>query len=176
MHEHRLRDARPADAAAIAAIYNETVDVGDASMDEVHRDESAVRERLASLGEREACLVLEELRPDGVGAVVGWGAIESYSPRGGYRFAAETAVYLRRDRTRRGLGSRIKLALIERARELGLHHLVAKVLSANAASLEYNRRLGYEVVGVQREIGWRGGRFHDVTILQLVLEPRAGAR
>lgn len=173
--EHHVRAAQPADAEAIAAIYNATVDAGDASMDEAHRAAADVRRRLAELGRREAVLVLEEWAPGAAARVVGWGTLERYSPRAGYRFAAETAVYLRRNRVRRGLGTRVKRALIERARELGVHHLVAKVLSANRASVEYNLRLGYEIVGVQREIGWRNGQRLDVTILQLVLDPdRAG--
>ena len=76
---------------------------------------------------------------------------------------------MRFDRLGQGIGSRIKRALIARCRELGYHHLVAKLLADNVASIEYNRKLGYEVVGVQREIGFKEGRWCDVVILQLIL-------
>ncbi len=102
--------------------------------------------------------------------IAGWGIIKKYSDRAGYRFCCETAVYLRRDLTGRGLGTRIKLALIERCRRYGYHHLVAKILAVNVASIEYNQKLGYELVGTQREIGYAGGRWQDVVILQLVLD------
>ncbi len=38
------------------------------------------------------------------------------------------------------------------------------------ASIEYNLRFGYEVVGIQREIGFKNGHWQDVAVLQLVLD------
>ena len=68
-----------------------------------------------------------------------------------------------------GLGTRMKLSLIDKCREFGYHHLVAKIFSTNKASIEYNRKLGYEVVGTQREVGNIDGKWLDVTIMQLIL-------
>ena len=96
--------------------------------------------------------------------------IKRYSPRPGYRYCCETSVYLRRSQRRRGHGTRIKTALIERCREYGYHHLLARVWADNTASIEYNRRFGYEIVGIQREVGYKDGRWVDIAILQLVLE------
>ncbi len=84
--------------------------------------------------------------------------------------ACETAVYLRRALRRRGLGTLLKRHIIEKCRNLGYHHLVAKILANNEPSIAYNMRLGYELVGVQREIGWLDGHWQDVAILQLVLD------
>jgi len=160
-----LRDATAADAAQLAAIYNETVEARDATMDLVPRDEQYFRELISELGEREALIVLANAE-----RVLGWGRIMRYADREGYNTTCETAVYLRRELRRRGLGTRIKLELLARCRQLGYHHLVAKVFTSNQASIDYNLRLGYEIVGVQREIGWVGGRWEDVTIMQLVLD------
>jgi L-amino acid N-acyltransferase YncA len=159
-----IRDATPADAAAIAAIYSESVARGDATMDEEPWTTAQVEAQMAAQDAREGFLVLEQ-----DGAVLGWGVFKRYSPRAGYRFAGETATYLRRDQTGRGHGTRLKRALIARCRDAGYHHLVARVAADNAASIAYNLRLGYEVVGVQRQIGYRDGRWLDVTILQLLL-------
>lgn len=160
-----LRDATPGDAAQLAAIYNETVLARDATMDLLPKDEQYFRELIAALTEREVMIVLA----DG-DHVLGWGRIMRYSDREGYNAACETAVYLRRELRRRGLGTMLKVELIERCRRLGYHHLVAKVFASNQASIDYNLRLGYEIVGTQREIGLVGGRWEDVTIMQLVLD------
>ena len=69
-----------------------------------------------------------------------------------------------------GHGTRIKNALIELCKELRYHHLVAKIFADNTASIEYNLRMGYEMVGIQKQIGFRRGRFQDIAILQLVLD------
>jgi len=159
-----LRDATAADAAQLAAIYNETVLARDATMDLAPRDEQYFRELMANLTDREALIVLADDEQ-----VFGWGRIMRYSDREGYGTTCETAVYLRRELRRQGLGTRIKVELIERCRRLGYHHLVAKVFAGNRASIDYNLRLGFEIVGTQREVGWVGGRWEDVTIMQLVL-------
>lgn len=160
-----FRDATPDDAAVIAEIYNESIAAGGASMDENPKSAGDIRRQLAGFGRRETILLLEA-----GGEVLGWGIIKKYSDRSGYRFCCETAVYLRHRHAGRGHGTRIKLALIERCRRYGYHHLVAKILAGNVASIEYNRKLGYELVGTQRQIGFVDGRWQDVVILQLVLE------
>lgn len=159
-----IRTARPGDAASIAWIYNQSIEQGDATMDESSWSAEQVRAMMAAHSTREGFIVLEL-----EGDVIGWGAYKGYSSRAGYRFAGETAIYLRREHTGRGYGTRLKAALIGRCREAGYHHLVAKVFTDNTASIAYNLRLGYEVVGTQREIGFRDGRWVDVTILQLLL-------
>lgn len=158
-----LRDAVPDDADAVAAIYNESVAARDSTMQLAPVSPGRVRTRIKTLGAREALLVVEDT------ALVGWGTVKRYSDRGGYRRTAETAVYVRRDRTEEGIGSQIQAALIERSRAFGDHHLVAKVWADNAASIALHRRFGYEDVGVQREIGRVDGEWKDVLILQKLL-------
>ena len=159
-----FRKATPRDAAVIAGIYNESIRAGGATMDDKPKTESEIRGQIESFGKREMIVLLER-----GSRVVGWGVIKRYSDRPGYRFACETAVYLRYEELRRGYGSAIKEELIRRCRELGYHHLVAKIFADNVGSIEYNLRFGYEMVGVQREIGWKGGKWQDVAIMQLVL-------
>jgi len=160
-----IRDATEADCAAIAEIYAQTVEARDATMDLEPRPPEYFAGAIAGLGDRERFVVLER-----GGSLLGYGRIMAYSDRAGYRPAAETAVYLRRELRRQGLGSHLKRWIVEECRRFGYHHLVAKVYARNRASIEYNRRFGYELVGVQREIGWVGGRWEDVAIMQLVLD------
>ena len=160
----QLRDAVPADATTVAQIYNASVTARDSTMHLELVDPRDVRSMIEALGDREVLLVLEADE-----CVVGWGRLTRYSDRGGYRRTAETAVYVRRVRTGEGFGTQIQAALIERAREFGDHHLVAKVWADNAASVALHRRFGYEDVGVQREVGRVDGEWKDVLILQKLL-------
>ncbi len=159
-----LRDAAEADAGQIAEIYNQSIAAGDATMDEDAHAEADVVRLLAGFGRRETILVLE-----GGSEVLGWGVVKRYSERPGYRFSCETSVYLRREHVGRGWGTYLKKALIERCRDYGYHHLVARIQADNQRSIDYNLRLGYEMVGIQKEIGYKDGRWVDVAILQLVL-------
>jgi phosphinothricin acetyltransferase len=114
--------------------------------------------------DREAVLVMVER-----GSVVGYGVVKRYSDRGGYQFAAETSVYLRRARTGDGLGTALQRALIDRCRAYDYHHLVAKLWADNERSRALHRKLGYDLVGVQREIGRVEGRWQDVAIMENIL-------
>lgn len=159
-----LRDATIDDAARIAAIYNQSIDARDSTMQRARVSEEKVTSWIGGLGPREALLVLDSGR-----FVAGWGVIRRYSDRGGYRYAAETSVYLDRGQTGRGWGSKLQEELIGRARSFGYHHLVAKVWADNARSVALHRKFGYEIVGVQSEIGRVEGDWVDVAILQKVL-------
>lgn len=160
-----IRDSEAHDAAAIASIHNETIRARNATMELEEKTTEGVAAWLAGMHPSEAVLVLEL-----DGAVIGWGVIKRYSDRPGYTHAGETSVYLRRSVLRRGLGTRLKKAVMRRARELGYHHLVARVWADNEASIAYNERLGYEMVGRQREIGFVDGTWRDIAVLQCLLD------
>ena len=165
-----FRPATPDDAGTVAEIYNESIRAGDSSMEETIQSDESIRALMAGFNRREGILLLESHDPaSGRTEILGWGLIKRYSDRGGYRFAAETAVYLYRRAVGQGHGSRIKQALIDRCREVGYHHLVAKIFADNEMSLAYIKEFGYELVGIQKQIGFRNGRWQDIAILQLVL-------
>src|SRR5438046_1158593 len=65
-----------------------------------------------------------------------------------------------------GLGTLVLRELIRRARELGGHSMLARITSGNAASLRLHQKHGFSVVGVEREVAFKLGRWHDVTVLQ----------
>ncbi len=160
-----IRDARPEDAAAIAAIYNESIAAGDSTMDQAPHTARDVLGWMARFNDRETLLVLSE-----AGEVVGWGILKRYSSRPGYRFCCETSVYVSRDHRGRGCGTRLQAALMTRCRSYGYHHVVAKIWAENEASLSLHRKFGFERVGIQREIGFHEGRWIDVAILQCLLD------
>ncbi|MEM9666766.1 MAG: N-acetyltransferase family protein, partial [Bacteroidota bacterium] len=127
-------------------------------------DAAGLARQMSEMGDREGYWVLVE------GSLVnGWGVIKRYSPRAGYRWTAETSVYLRRDQRGRGHGTRLQRALMTQCRAWGDHHLVAKIWASNARSIALHERLGYERVGVQREVGFVGGQWRDVILLQCIL-------
>ncbi|NEO86131.1 MAG: N-acetyltransferase [Spirulina sp. SIO3F2] len=158
-----IRPAQAADCGAIAAIYNESIAVGNATMDRDPKTAAQMQTRLHAY-ERECWLVAEQAQQ-----VVGWGAIKQYSDRWGYRVCCESSIYLTLGQTGQGYGSQLQTALIAAARSLGYHHIVAKIMACNDASITFHQRFGFEIVGCQKEVGYLNGRWHDVVILQLIL-------
>lgn len=160
-----IRDSRPADSAAIAEIYTHWILRGGSTMDTHEKSASDIDEMISKFDDREVILAIEQEEQ-----VMGWGIIKKYSNRPGYRVCCETSVYLRPGLRRQGLGSALKKALIERCRQFGYHHILARIWTDNEASIDYNRRMGYEVVGIQRQIGHCHGEWRDICIMQLVLD------
>ncbi|MEM6655787.1 MAG: N-acetyltransferase family protein [Planctomycetota bacterium] len=158
-----VRDATIADAQAIADIYAESVAAGDSTMDRVPWTTQQVVDKLQAQTDRLATLVLEA-----AGRVVGWAMIKQYSERLGYRTCCETSIYLRRSETGRGFGRRLVAAQLERCQRLGYHHIVARIFAENTGSVRFHEQHGFELVGVQKEIGSVDGRWIDVAILQKV--------
>ncbi|MBX3165986.1 MAG: N-acetyltransferase [Candidatus Eremiobacteraeota bacterium] len=163
-----LRDATIADAEAIARIQRQSVEAMDSTMAAPATREDIV-EQLRAMGPREVWLVVEV--PEGV---VGWGVVKKYSPRPGYDLCCETSIFLDRSLVGRGLGRPLQQELLKRAEALGYHHVVAKIWAANAGSIRFHERFGYEMVGVQREIGRVGDKWRDVAIMQKIFTEKPG--
>jgi len=160
--EFRLGDIR--DAAVVMEIYNEHILLGNSTMDLVGKSLKDIEGWFNDFGNCELIVILEEDQ-----YVVGWGIIKQYSDREGYSKTCETAIYLRQSETRKGYGSKMKRWIIDKCRVLGYHHLVAKIFALNTASIEYNKKLGYEMVGRQKEVGFINGQWQDVVIMQLII-------
>ncbi len=164
MQNSKIRKGTLNDCEVITSINNEHILAGGSSMVTSTRSVEYFEQMMTNFNDRE---LIECLEIDG--KVVGFGLIKRYSDREGYKTTCETAIYLRPNKMRMGLGTKMKRSLIERCKELGYHHLVAKIFSNNTASIEYNRKLGYELVGVQKEVGKINDKWVDVTIMQLIL-------
>lgn len=150
----------------IASIYNEYILQGNATMEEKLYDYDRVKLWLTRLNDREKMMVLK----NDEGKVIGWGIIKKYSDREGYKTTCETSVYLTQNECGKGYGTMLKRHLIEECKKLGYHHIVAKIFASNTSSIEYNLRLGYEIVGTQKEIGFKNGQWLDVVILQYLIK------
>ena len=160
-----LRDATLNDAVVIAEIYNESILAGDATMIDEPLTTANLQQTMKGMGPREGYLLLER-----DGYVVGWGVIKPFGEEPAYRYTCETSVFLRRSEVRKGYGSRLKQALIDRCKRYGYHHIVARIWASNTASIEYNRNFGYEMVCSQKEIGYMNGQWQDIALMQLVLD------
>ncbi len=158
-----VRLATPTDAAAIVRIYNLHVDLGGSTFDAAHWSEQQVRGLLVS-SVPEAWLVAER-----DGSLAGWASARWYSLRHGYRWTMETAIYLEPSSIGKGIADSLQLRLEQHCCDHHIHHLVAKIIADNQRSLAFHYRHGYELVGIQKEIGHMEGSWKDVAILQKLL-------
>jgi len=147
-------------SAKIAEIYNNYI--GNATLDLEERDANYFKNELQNLEKKEQyyIAILKDV-------IIGFGRIKKYSYKLGYQFASETSVFLHPNYLRKGYGIAFKKYIIKCAKSLGYNYLVAKIFSTNKASIQLNYKLGYELVGVQKKIGFANGKWVDTTILGL---------
>lgn len=164
-----IRDAVPADLAAIRDIYNDAVLNTTAIWNEQPVDLDN-RQAWFSARQAQAYPVLVAVEDD---QVTGYASYGDWRPFEGFRYSVEHSVYVRNDQRGKGLGPRLMQALIERAREGGKHVMVAAIESGNAASIRLHERLGFITTGQMPQVGIKFGRWLDLTFMQLTLNPGA---
>ena len=165
-----IRRATPADAPAIAAIYNHEVENETSTFDLVPR---SAQDQLDWQNAREGAFGVFVAEVGG--EVVGFGALSPYKERAAYRTTVEDSVYVRRDMGRRGIGRAILAHLLDTAADGGFHAVMARITTLSVGSIGLHEALGFREVGVEREVGRKFGKWLDVCLMQVLLHERPGA-
>jgi L-amino acid N-acyltransferase len=159
-----IRPATTADLAAINAIYNHYVRCSTCTYEEEPNTDAERAAWFAAHGDAHPVTVAEA-----GGEVVGWASLSSFHPRCGYRQTVENSVYVRHDRQRLGIGRALLADLIERARGLSYHTIIAGISADQPASIALHRQFDFVEVACLREVGFKFGRWLDVIYLQRML-------
>jgi len=157
-----IRAARHADAAGIAAIYDEGIGSGLATFATGPHD-AAERRRWLDARPANAPVYV------GAGAggeVLAWSALAPYSHREWYAGVAEYTVYVASRARGRGVGATMLRGLLAEAPAHGYWKLVGMILPENTAGLRLARDAGFRIVGTHRAHGRIGGLWRDVTVVE----------
>jgi len=164
-----VRLATPADAEQIRAIYNHEVMHTVATFDLVPRSLPEQREWLAARSGAFAAIVAVDTDAEPGADIVGFGALSPYKDRAAYRTSVENSVYVRRDRHAQGVGTGLLNELLRIAADSGFHAVFARINASGDASIALHRRCGFELVGIEREVGRKFNRWHDVALMECLL-------
>jgi phosphinothricin acetyltransferase len=159
-----IRRANLADAEAIRQIYNIEVTGSTATLDLVPRTpEEQASWMVAHSG------VYPVIVADEGGQVVGFASLSPYRPRPGYATAVEDSIYVAAQHRGKGVGRQLLSEAVVMARTHGFHSIVARVSATQQASVALHEACGFDLIGVEREIGRKFGRWVDVALLQRLL-------
>jgi phosphinothricin acetyltransferase len=106
---------------------------------------------------------------DETGKVVGYAYGAQHRSRAAYDRTAEVSAYIDRSAQRAGVGRALYLALFDVLKERGYRLLVAGITLPNDASVSFHQALGFQRVGVFRNIGFKFDEWWDVGWWQLDL-------
>jgi phosphinothricin acetyltransferase len=152
------------DAEAIMAIYNVEVEQHLSTFDLVTR---TIDDQRAWLAQRSGAFsaVVAIIDDD----VVGFASLSPYKERAAYRTTVEDSVYVSRRHPRLGIGRTLMEHVIGIARDSGFHSVIARIEASGTASRALHEACGFELVGIEREVGRKFNRWLDVAVMQLLL-------
>ncbi len=106
------------------------------------------------------------------GELLGYVYATQHRERAAYRWSVDTTVYVRQGQHRRGVGKALYTSLLAVLPLQGYVNAYAGVTLPNPASEGLHRAMGFEPVGVYRQVGYKNGAWHDVGWFQRPLRPR----
>lgn len=177
-----IRPAIPDDLADILAIKNHYIETSSAMWYEHPLGQSEINAWWAEHAGRadRPIYVAVEAPPDAsdesltgggsiLGRVVGYASLSDFRSHDGYRHTAENSVYLLPGYEGMHLASDLMRAAIDAARAAGLRVVTAWIDGENQRSIDFHSHLGFEMVGMMKNIGILRGQLRDVVIMDLEL-------
>jgi L-amino acid N-acyltransferase YncA len=158
----KVRLATNDDAARICAIYNPYVTGSTVTFDMVPR---TLEDQLQWLDEHSGAHPAL-VAVDDADIVRGFASVSPYRPRPAYRTTVEDSVYVDAGLQGQGVGRLLLSEIISLAEAHGFHAVMARVVDGHAASIALHRSCGFGLVGIERQVGRKFGRWLDVALMQ----------
>lgn len=163
-----IRYAVKEDCAAIAAIYNHAV-INTAA---IWNDQTVDADNRIAWFEARALLGYPVIVSEESGVVTGYASFGDWRAFDGFRHTVEHSVYVHPDHQGKGLGLALMERLIEEAKRIGKHVMVAGIEAQNQGSIHLHQKLGFTITGQMPQVGTKFGRWLDLTFMQLQLDNR----
>jgi phosphinothricin acetyltransferase len=170
LKEAAMLNIRPAtlnDLSAITAIYNHAILHTVATFDTEVKTDAEQEAWFAHHGPKYP-VVVAELDT----TVVGWASLSQWSDRCAYEDTAEISLYVDEKFQGRGIGKALLQRIIREGETAGLHTVIARIAAGNDVSIYLHQSVGFEHIGIMREVGRKFGQLLDVTMMQKVYPSR----
>lgn len=153
-----LRPVQPADAEAVAALYNHYVLHSTVTFEEQAVEPGEITARIAAV----EAAGLPWLVRESNGVLVAYAYATPWRPRSAYRFSVEVTVYVSHEAQRAGHGRALYEALFAELRNRGRHAVLGGITLPNDASVALHEAMGMTKVAHLPEVGFKFGRWLDV--------------
>ena len=160
MDHATIRFAKPEDAAEIVAIYNYYITQTTATFNIQTRSQEKYREYIEKICEQYPWLVVEQANE-----IIGYAYAHEERAIDAYAWNVELAIFLKKDVTAAGLGTRLMKALLDVLGYAGYKNAYSVISSANNASFALHEKFGFELVGTHSKTGFKQGEWLDTTWL-----------
>ena len=165
-----IRPVREEDSDAIAAIYAPSVVGSPISFEITPPDAAEMRQRIATITKTHPYLVCEH-----DSQVLGYVYASSHHTRAAYQWSADATVYIDVRAWRTGVARALYTSLFALMRVYGFYNVYAGITLPNAGSVGLHEAMGFQPVGIYREVGYKLGAWYDVGYWSLDLLERTDA-
>jgi phosphinothricin acetyltransferase len=160
-----IRPALPADAGAIARIYNYYI----LNTLITFEEQTVAPQDIASRIDGVYAASLPWLVAVSSGAIVGYAYASPWKERSGYRYSVESTVYLDPAALGVGFGSQLYETMLAGLRQHQLHTVIGGIALPNEASIRLHEKFGFRKVAHFKEVGYKFETWIDVGYWQLNL-------
>lgn len=100
---------------------------------------------------------------------VAFGTYGTFREKMGYRYTVEHTIYVQEDQQRKGIGKALLIQLVTQAKAEGYHAMIGGIDAKNAESIAFNQKMGFEIVGHLKEVGYKFDQWLDLCFVQRLL-------
>jgi len=158
-----IRQAALEDLGAITEIYNEAILKTAATFDTEPKTPEEQKSWFANHSPK--CPILVAQQYD---LIVGWASLSTWSDRCAYSDTVEISLYVKEGHQGTGIGRKLLEAIIQQGQRAGFHTVIARITEGNEASIHLCESVGFEHIGIMKEVGRKFGKFLDVYLMQKI--------
>ena len=107
---------------------------------------------------------------DANGQLLAFGSYGTFRAWPAFKYTVEHSIYVYKDHRGKGLGNIVMKALIAAARQNDVHAMMGGIDASNSGSIALHERLGFKHVATLPEVGYKFGRWLDLSFYQLLLD------
>ncbi|WP_017317534.1 arsinothricin resistance N-acetyltransferase ArsN1 family B [Mastigocladopsis repens] len=126
-----------------------------------------MQQRIAKVLQKLPWLVCERY-----GKVVGYVYAAPHRERAAYQWGVDVSVYIHEAVRCSGIGRALYTSLFEVLVLQGYYSAYAGVTLPNLGSQRLHEVMGFQLIGIYRDVGYKCGAWHDVGWFELSLQPR----
>ena len=163
-----VRKATLDDLTAITEIYNQAILKTTATFDTEPKSLEEQEVWFSSHDHKYLVLVAEE-----DGKVIGWASLSKWSDRCAYSDTAEISLYVDEKERGKGIGRKLLETIVLEGEKAGLHSMIARIAEGNEMSIHLHQSVGFEHIGIMKEVGRKFGRLLDIYLMQKIYKSSA---
>jgi len=100
--------------------------------------------------------------------IIGWAALSKYSTRCAYLDTVELSLYVKEGDQGKDIGKKLMEEIVDEGRKGEVHAIISRITEGNEISVHLHKSVGFEHIGIYKEVGSKFGKRLDVYLMEKV--------